>query len=48
MFFIRAKNKIDNHIKNKISLFTNAHKDAVFSAQDASNISNTHEYKNQN
>ena len=34
----RAKNKIDNHIKNKISLFTNVHKDAVFSAQDASTI----------
>ena len=44
----RAKNKIDNHIKNKISLFTNVHKDAVFSAQDASTIYQiTIEYKNQ-
>jgi CTP synthase len=44
----RAKNKIDNHIKNKISLFTNVHKDAVFSAQDASTIYQIPiEYKNQ-
>ena len=34
----RAKDKINDHIKNKISLFTNVHKDAVFSAQDASTI----------
>ena len=44
----RAKNKIDNHVKNKISLFTNVHKDAVFSAQDASTIYQIPiEYKNQ-
>ena len=44
----RAKNEIDNHIKNKISLFTNVHKDAVFSAQDASTIYQIPiEYKNQ-
>ena len=44
----RAKNKIDNHIKNKISLFTNVHRDAVFSAQDASTIYQIPiEYKNQ-
>lgn len=44
----RAKNKIDKHIKNKISLFTNVHKDAVFSAQDASTIYQIPiEYKNQ-
>ena len=34
----RAKNKLNNHIKNKISLFTNVSNDAVFSAQDASSI----------
>ncbi len=34
----RAKDMINDHIKNKISLFTNVHKDAVFSAQDASTI----------
>ncbi len=44
----RAKDKINNHIKNKISLFTNVHKDAVFSAQDASTIYQIPiEYKNQ-
>ncbi len=44
----RAKNTINNHIKNKISLFTNVHKDAVFSAQDASTIYQIPiEYKNQ-
>ncbi len=44
----RAKNKINSHIKNKISLFTNVHKDAVFSAQDASTIYQIPiEYKNQ-
>ena len=45
----RAKDKINNHIKNKISLFTNVHRDAVFSAQDASTIYQIPiEYKNQN
>ena len=34
----RAKNTINNDIKNKISLFTNVSKDAVFSAQDAKTI----------
>ena len=34
----RAKNKLNSHIKNKISLFTNVSNDAVFSAQDASSI----------
>ncbi len=34
----RAKNTINIDIKNKISLFTNVSKDAVFSAQDASTI----------
>ena len=44
----RAKDKINNHIKNKISLFTNVHRDAVFSAQDASTIYQIPiEYKNQ-
>mgnify|MGYP001311636693 FL=1 len=44
----RAKDKINNHIKNKISLFTNVHKEAVFSAQDASTIYQIPiEYKNQ-
>ena len=43
----RAKNKIDNHIKNKISLFTNVHK-MQSSAQDASTIYQIPiEYKNQ-
>lgn len=44
----RAKDRINDHIKNKISLFTNVHKDAVFSAQDASTIYQIPiEYKNQ-
>ena len=44
----RAKDKINDHIKNKLSLFTNVHKDAVFSAQDASSIYQIPiEYKNQ-
>tara|TARA_Y100001936_G_scaffold13203_1_gene11439 strand:+ start:339 stop:1955 length:1617 start_codon:yes stop_codon:yes gene_type:complete len=44
----RGKDKINDHIKNKISLFTNVHKDAVFSAQDASTIYQIPiEYKNQ-
>ena len=34
----RAKNTINNDIKNKISLFTNVSKEAVFSAQDAKTI----------
>ncbi len=34
----RAKNTINTDIKNKISLFTNVNKDAVFSAQDAKTI----------
>ena len=44
----RAKDKINDHIKNKLSLFTNVHKNAVFSAQDASTIYQIPiEYKNQ-
>ncbi|MBL6700621.1 MAG: CTP synthase [Gammaproteobacteria bacterium] len=34
----RAKDTIDENTKNKISLFTNVNKDAVFSAQDAKSI----------
>jgi len=45
----RAKNTINNDIKNKISLFTNVSKDAVFSAQDAKTIYEIPIfYKNQN
>ena len=34
----RAKNTIDENTKDKISLFTNVNKNAVFSAQDAKSI----------
>ena len=45
----RAKNTIDDNIKNKISLFTNVDKKAVFSAQDAESIYEIPiYYKNQN
>ena len=45
----RAKNTIDDNIKNKISLFTNVDKKAVFSAQDAKSIYEIPiYYKNQN
>ncbi|MDC0415050.1 CTP synthase [Gammaproteobacteria bacterium] len=45
----RAKNNIDDNIKNKISLFTNVDKKAVFSAQDAKSIYEIPiYYKNQN
>tara|TARA_Y100000389_G_scaffold181660_1_gene197518 strand:- start:9631 stop:11247 length:1617 start_codon:yes stop_codon:yes gene_type:complete len=38
LLLCRAKDTINDSIKNKISLFTNVHKDAVFSAQDAKSI----------
>ncbi len=38
LLLCRAKNTINEDIKNKISLFTNVAKDAVFSAQDAKTI----------
>ena len=45
----RAKDTIDDNIKNKISLFTNVDKKAVFSAQDAKSIYEIPiYYKNQN
>ena len=45
----RAKDTIDDNIKNKISLFTNVDKKAVFSAQDAESIYEIPiYYKNQN
>jgi len=45
----RAKETIDDNIKNKISLFTNVDKKAVFSAQDAKSIYEIPiYYKNQN
>ena len=45
----RAKNTIDDNIKNKISLFTNVDRKAVFSAQDAKSIYEIPiYYKNQN
>jgi CTP synthase len=45
----RAKDTIDDNVKNKISLFTNVNKNAVFSAQDAKSIYEIPiYYKNQN
>ena len=47
-YYAEQKDKINDHIKNKISLFTNVNKEAVFSAQDASTIYQIPiEYKNQ-